>query len=226
MELGGEGKKIPSGLPCPCCTSKPVGRLGRHGSYVRTFKSLVGTDKKMPVLRLLCPKCETSHACLFENWLPYKRYSSESQAELVEPYFCEKKSYEQLGWEVSADESEGHRHLAFTIVARLCEMREWIRSFVEQQRHKLEASLWKREEPEPPGSCPNTYKAKTMEKGAALNQVREALMKLKKLSGGRQGSFFGLLHRDGMGLRTPVSLLTWTRAIRIFTPQNWGYGLF
>ncbi len=180
----------------------------------------------MQVLRLLCAKCKASHACLFENWLPYKRYSSETQAELVEPYFFEEKSYERLGWEASADEGEGHRHLVFTLVARLCELREWITSFVEQQRHKHEASLWKREGPEPPGPCPNAYKAKTPEKQAELNQTREALMKLKKLSGGRQESLIALLQRAGMGLRTPVSLLTCTQPVSPYSPHNWGYALF
>ena len=214
VELGGEGKKIPGGLPCPVCTSRPAGALGRHGSYLRTFKSFSGPNQTMSVMRLLCSKCGTSQACLFEHWLPYKRYSSESQAQLVEPYFLEEESYDQLGWQVSTDEGEGHRHLAFTVVARLAEMCEWITSLVERQRHKHEAWLWKREEPEPPGNCPNAYKAKTAKKQAALNQVKEALVKLKKLSGGKQESMIELLLQIGMGLRTPVSLLTCARVVQ------------
>lgn len=226
MELGGEGKKIPSGLPCPNCPSKPLGRLQRLGTYLRTFKSLSGSDILLPVLRLHCPKCDVSHACLFEHWLPYQRYSSEAQARLVESYFFEETSYEHLGWQVLAEEGAGHRHLSWEIVARLCEMCEWITSFVERQRHKLEAWLWKRDEPDLPDKCPNAYKARTKRKKTALNQAREALEKLKKLSGGKQESLIRLLHEAGMGLRTPVSLLTCTRVKGILTPHNRGDTLF
>lgn len=163
---------------------------------------------------------------MFEHWLPYERYSSEEQAQLAEPYFFEEISYEQLGWEVSANEGEGHRHLAFELVACLCEMREWITSFVERQRHKLEAWLWEREEPDLAGSCPNAYKARTTEKQAALNQVREALVKLKKLSGGKQENLITLLHRAGLRLRTPSSVLIGSKAVRLCHPHNWGYALF
>lgn len=226
MELGGEGKEIPRGLPCPSCTSKPVGRLRRHASYIRTCKSFSALSIQTTVLRLWCPKCETSHACAFEQLLPYRRQPTESLAQLVEPYFFEEKSYEQLGWEVSADEGEGHRHLAFRLVARLCEMREWITSFIERQRHKLQGSLWRREEPEPQEVCPNAYKAKLVQKKAALNQVREALEKFRKLSGGKRESLIGLLHEASRGLRTPFSLLTCTQVVRLYPPQNWGDALF
>jgi len=226
VEIGGEGKKIPSGLPCPSCTNKPVGRLGRHGSYLRTFKSFSGLHSKLPVLRLLCSKCRKSHACLFEHWLPYKRCSIEAQAQLVEPYLFEEMSYDQVGWAVSADEGEGHRHLAFTVVARLCQMRQWITSFAERQRHRVEGSLWRREKLEAPGDCPNAYKAKKKDKRAALNQVKEALEKLKKLNGDKWEGLLGQLHAAAMCLRTPVSLFTWTRAIRISTPHNRGDALF
>jgi hypothetical protein len=157
---------------------------------------------------------------------PYSRHSTDSLAELVEPYVFEEKSYEQLGWEASTDEGEGHGHLAFRLVARLCDMREWITSLVERQRHKQEGSVWRREEPEPQEDCPNAYKAKKTKKKAALNQVREALAKLRKLSGGKPKSLIGLLQAVGMRLRTPFSLLTCTPVIKVYPPQNWEDALF
>lgn len=213
-------------MACPNCVSKPAGRLQKHGTYVRSFKRLSGSTTKFKVARLRCAKCKVTHACLFEYLTPYSRYCTESLEQLAEPYLSEKTSYEQVGWAGCSEEGEGHRNLAFGVVKRLCEMREWITRFVEGQRNKAEKWLWQREEPDPGGDSPNADKAKSADKRAALNQVSEALVKLKKIIGGQHENLIGMLHQVSMGLRSPFSLLTSTKVKRVRGPHNSGYGLF
>ncbi len=225
-EVGGEGKEIPSGMPCPSCRSKLAGRLVLHSRYRRAVKHLDGSRRiVINSMRLQCGKCGATHTVAYEHLLPYSRYTTEALEKLAAPYFEEVTSYEDAGWSVSEDEGEGHRSLVFRLVERLCRMREQITTFVEMRRHGLEEWLWKRDVAELELDCPNSYKAKSEEKKRALKQVAEALAKLRKIVSDGQ-EVIGYLHQAATCLKTPFSLLTETRGARMQIPRNWGDTLF
>lgn len=227
VELGGEGKAIPRDLACPDCNGRPGGRLWKHDSHVKTIKQLDHEGGiKLRVTRLRCSVCGTSHAVLFEHLLPYQRYSTGTLEQLAAPYLFNVNSYDKAGWVACSDEGAGHRHLVYEVVARLCQASEWISSYVERQRNWLEGSVWKRKDPIPEEPCPNAYKAKTAVKKAALNQVSKALVRFQNISGGNREELIGLLHRAGMGLKTPFPLLTSRASMRLSATHNRGNRLF
>jgi hypothetical protein len=63
---------------------------------------------------------------------------------LVTSYFFENKSCEQLGWETSGEEGEGHKHLVHGVVAGVCEKEERLESFVEKEVETLVSFLHER----------------------------------------------------------------------------------
>lgn len=225
MECGGEGEKIPSGLPCPDCPSKPAGVLRRHDYYLRNFKTDV-VDTKIKITRLCCSKCRITHACLFPCLIPHSRYSAEYVGKLVAPYFVEQKSCEQIGWEGTEEEGEGHRHLVHEKVTRICEKQDWIANVAEKEEQKSGESLWKRKEPEPEGECPNGRKVKSEGKKKALTRVRAALVKLRERTGQELEALIGLLHETSMQLSAPVSLLSLAKVSVVRTTHKWGNALF
>lgn len=228
MEIGGQGEEIPSGLPCPVCPSKPSGRLRKHAYYLRSFKSFksVNGNGKIKITRLRCSKCKKSFACLFPCIVPHSSYSAEALGELVTPYFFEDKSCEQIGWEASGEEGEGHRHLVHRLVEGLCQKEDWIAGVAEKQVLKQGESLWRRKEPEPEEACGNVGRVRSQKKRAALNRVKTALMKFRDSTGQALEAIISLLHELSMELRAPFSLLSQAKEVLVRTTHKRGNALF
>lgn len=226
MECGGGGKEIPRCLPCPDCSGKPVGRLWKHGSFLRSFKSVAGGKVAIWIRRLCCSKCEATHACLFPCLVPGSSHSAESLGKLVTSYFFEKKSCEQLGWEASGEEGEGHKHLVHGVVEGVCEKEERLERLVEKEVQKSGESLWKRKEPEPEVACPNAKKVRSAEKKAKLTRMRAVLEKLREQSGREVETLVSFLHERSMQMRAPFSLLSRAKVRVFMSPQNRGDALF
>lgn len=226
VECGGQGEKIPSGLPCPDCTSKPVGRLRKHAYYLRSFEDIEKVKIELRITRLRCSKCKKSHACLFSCLVPYSSYSADSLGKLVTPYFFEDKSCERIGWEVSITGQKGHRNLVYRLVQRLCQKQDWITGFVEKQVLGRGESLWKRKEPEPEKECDSGRRVRSAEKKAALNKVKAALMKFGESAGGALETVVGLLHQGSMQLSAPFSLLSVAKVVLVRTTHKRGEALF
>lgn len=222
VECGGQGEEIPTGLPCPGCRSKPGSCLWKHGYYLRIFISIGESETKIKITRLRCPLCNKTYSCLFPCLVPHSSYSTDSLGKLVTPYFFEDKSCAQIGWEASDGEGEGHRHLVHSLVERLCEQLDWITSFVEKQTQRQGESLWRRKEPEPEAECSNARRVKSKEKKAALTRVKAVLMKFKENSEHRIENLVCVLHRAGLQLRAPFSLLTRAKVMFVKTTHDWG----
>ncbi len=226
VECGGEGKEIPSGLPCPCCNSRPYVRLRKHGRYMRLFESVGGSKIPIWIQRLYCPVCDKTHACLFPCLVPGSSYSADSLGELVAPYILEDKSYEELGWSVSPDEGSGHRHLIYGIVERLCERLDWVTGFVAKQVLKRGDSLWKRNEPEPLEELGSTKRVRAKDKREMLTRLKAVLMKFKRAGEYETQELISKLHQASMQARAPFSLLTRPRAALVSAPHQRGNALF
>jgi hypothetical protein len=226
VDIGGGGKEIPSGLPCPDCPSRPSGCLRRHAYYFRNFKNLDDIKILLKILRLCCSKCKSSHACLFPMLVPRSSYSASALGKLVTPYFFEDKSAEKIGWEASVEEGQGHRHLVQGLVDRLCEKQDWIAGFIEKQIQRAGESLWKRKEPEAEEQSPNAQKVRSKEKSAALSRVQEMLLKFKESSRHELDSLVEILHQVSMQMKAPFSLLTRAKVMVIKTTHKRGKALF
>lgn len=226
VECGGEGEKIPSGLPCPDCGGSPCGRLRKHAYYVRSFEDIEKVKIKLTILRLRCSKCKKSHACLFPCLVPHSRYSADSLGKLVTPYFFEDTSCERIGWEVSIEGNKGHRHLVYRLLERLCQKQDWITGFVEKQVLKRGESLWKRKEPEPEEECDSASRVRSAEKKEALNKVKAALMKFRESSEPALEAVVSLLHQGSMQLSKPFSLLSAATVVLVRTTHKRGDALF
>lgn len=219
MEFGGEGKPIPSCLPCPVCAG---GVLHRHGHYLKPFQ---GSQIRIEVLQCY-GGCGTSQSCQFDFLAPGSENEPESLSELASVYLSEEKSYDHVGWETSENESDGHRNLVFTVIERLCAMVEWITSFIEKERLKPAQSLWKRKKQEPEEACPNAVRARTDGKRKKLNQLRDALGKYMRDKRKTMGEVIMELHRAAMQQAEPISLLTRAEAPRLLVPKTTGDEMF
>lgn len=227
VELGGEGKEIPTSLPCPDCQTKPVGRLRKHANYLRGFTLAVGGGRiKVKITRLRCSKCKVTHGCLFECLVPHSRYGAEALGRLATQYLFEDKSYEEIGWEKSAEEGEGHRHLIYSLVERLCRKEDWISAQAEKQVLKRGESLWRRKEPEPEEPCKNAGKARSEKKAAAMNRVKAAVKKFKEGTGQALETVVGSLHQISMQLSAPFSLFSAAKVAVVRTTHKRGEALF
>lgn len=58
----------PDSIICPKC--KCTG-LVRHGFYERSTDIFNRNDSKIMILRLMCPHCNSTHAILIEDMIPY-----------------------------------------------------------------------------------------------------------------------------------------------------------
>jgi hypothetical protein len=226
VECGGQGEEIPSGLPCPDCSSKPYGRLRKHGYYLRNFQSIERSKILLTILRLRCSKCKKSHACLFPCLIPHSSYSADALGKLVIRYFFEDKSYERIGWEASAEEGEGHRHLIYRQVARLCLKQDWITGFAQKQVLRKGESLWKAKKPKPEEECDSARRVKSQKKRAAMNKVKAAVMRFRESTGQALEKVVGVLHQASMQLRAPFSLLSEAKVALVRTTQKRGDALF
>jgi len=223
VEFGGGGKEIPRCPPCPSCID---GRLQRHGHYFREYQ---GKEIRIEVLK--CSSCPKSHSCQFDFLVPHSQSTAEELGELAEKYLTEETSYDRVGWEVEEEEGEGHRSQAFGVVERLCENREWIRSFVEKQLMRPGETLWRRKQPEAveedagaEEACPNAWKAWKEEKKQALSQLSETLKRYAQSTGKRMAKVIEEMHMASMLLSTPFSLLTCAECPRLSAPKKRRYG--
>lgn len=226
VECGGQGEAIPSGLPCPDCRGKPIGRLRKHAYYLRSFEDIEKVKIELRITRLRCSKCKKSHACLFAFLVPHSKYSAESLGKLVTSYLFEGKSCERVGWEVSLEEGKGHIHLVHSLMERLCRKQDWITGFVEKQVLRQGESLWKRKEPEPEKECDSGRRVRSAEKRAALNKVRVALMKFGESTGQALEAVVGILHQCSMQLNAPFSLLSGATVMLVRATHKRGDALF
>ncbi|MCI0564640.1 MAG: hypothetical protein MN733_39735 [Nitrososphaera sp.] len=195
--------------------------MHRHDHYFKTFQ---GSRIRIEVLQCY-GGCGKSQSCQFDFLAPGSKNDSETLSELASVKLSEEKSYDQVGWEMSEDESEGHRHLVFAVIERLCAMVEWITSFIEKERLKPAQSLWKREigPHEPSRDAP---RARTEGKRKKLNQLKEALGRYMRDSGKTMKEVILELHRVAMQQVEPFSLLTRAEAPRLLVPKSTGYELF
>jgi hypothetical protein len=226
VECGGQGEKIPSGLPCPDCTSKPIGRLRKHAYYLRSFEDIEKTKIELKITRLRCSKCKKSHACLFPCLVPHSSYSADSVGKLVAPYLFEGKSCERIGWEVSIEGKKGHKHLVYRLVGRLCQKQDWIIGFVEKHILRQGESVWGRKEAEPEKDCDSGRRVRSAEKKAALNKVGAALIRFRESTGQALEAVIGLLHQVGMQSSAPFSLLSAAKVLLVRTTHRRGDALF
>ncbi|MGH2506528.1 MAG: DUF6431 domain-containing protein [Ktedonobacteraceae bacterium] len=226
MSCGGEGLEIPSGLRCPNCPGPVAGWLWILAYYLRSFKDFTGTDIRIKITRLRCSKCRVTHACLFPCLVPHSSYSAEALGQLATSYFFEEKSYEKLGWETSEDEGEGHRHLVYELVARVCRKQDWVAGFVEREAQSAGESVWRRKEPEPLKECVNAYKARSKAKRAALGNVRALLLKFREGCKQEMEALIGILHQVSMQLKAPFSLLSLAKVQVVRTAHLRGDALF
>lgn len=223
---GGEGKEIPSGLPCPEPRSLSCRLLQKLGRYVRSFKTSDGVKVQISIQRLYCPGCGVSHACLFPCLIPGSGYAAETLGELVVPYLFERKSYEEIGWEMEEEEGQGHKHLVHSVLERLLEKLDWILSFVEKQALRYGGSLWRRKNPERPNEAEEPFKVKSKEKNEALKSLKTALMKFGERSGQKMEKLVCQLHAEAMQSREPVSLLARPRCALVNAPHERGNAPF
>ena len=227
VEIGGEGKEIPTGLLCQDCPAKPAGRLRKHANYLRSLTLAVGGDRiVLKITRLRCSKCKVTHACLFPCLVPHGGYSTQAVGQVAAQYLSEDKSYEQVGWERSAEEGEGHRHLVYRTIEHLCQRAEWIIGMAEKQQLNKGESLWRRKEPDPEEPCSNARKARSKEKAAALNLVKAAVKKFKDSTGEALEAVISSLHEMSMQLRAPFSLFSAAKVVVVRTTHKRGDALF
>jgi len=158
--------------------------------------------------------------------VPHSRYSADALGELATQYIFEDKSYDGIGWERSAEEGEGHRHLIFRLVERLCQKGDWITTVAEKQVLKKGETLWKRKEPEPAEACVNADKARSREKKAAMNRVKAAVTKFRESTGQALEAVMSSLHEMSMQLRAPFSLFSAAKVAVVRTTHKRGDALF
>lgn len=198
-----------------------------NGIGLRSLTLTVGGDQiKVRITRLRCSKCNVTHACLYPCLVPHSRYSAEAVGELATQYLSEDKSYEQVGWEKSADEGEGHRHLVYRTIERLCQRAEWIIGMSEREQLKQGESLWRRKKPEPEDPCLNARKARSKEKAEALDRVKAAVKKFRDTTGGALEGVVGSLHEMSMQLLAPFSLFSAATVTLVRTTHKRGDALF
>lgn len=87
---------------CPCCNA--FRSFSRHAIYSRNICILNDTniiEKKLNVLRLKCKSCNTTHAVLPADVIPYMIYSFSCILKILSKYFIENISvlnlFEQFG---------------------------------------------------------------------------------------------------------------------------------
>lgn len=158
--------------------------------------------------------------------MPHSSYSAEALGALATRYFFEDKSCERIGWETSGDEGEGHRHLVYRLVERLCQKEDWIAGMAEKQVLKQGESLWRRKEPEPEVSCGNARRVRSKTKKAAMNRVKAALIKFRESTGQAIETAVGLLHEFSMQLSAPFSLLSQAKVAVVRTTHKREDALF
>lgn len=137
-------------------------------------------------------------------------------------YLLEEKSCDQVGWETSSEEGEGHRHLVHKVVNRISEKVSRVMEMAEKQVQMEGLAVWGRAKVE---TVRHHTEVKSKEKESRLVRLKAAVLKFAAVTQERAERVVGVLHIRAMQLMTPCSLLGTARGVLFKAPHKWGYAV-
>lgn len=209
-------------MGCPACGK---GVLRRHDDHFKRIKDLNGKSLQVKMLRVKCSSCPKTYTCMPYPLLPYKTYTVQALAGMIDDYISKPGTYFELASGAAPeDDFKSHVHLLFCLLERLLEFISWIEEWLQKVRFGRRESLWQGAAA-PRKECPNAWKSRKPGKAEKLNRARAAMALMNRVIG--EVSFSEEAELAGRELRRGLfSLLTCARVVDFLTPQNRELALF
>lgn len=185
VDAGGS-VSVPRPGKCEECASR---KIWRHTGYSRMACDSDGRRESVWIERFRCGECGLVMSCLFEFLIPYVRYTLQVVAAWISQYIeTAGMTYEILGWSGNGDEKTN----AFRKVGLFSSLVEELMGSVQTEAmlNRPENVEMRRAESE----CPNSHRAHSAEKSAALNNAATLIAWCRELMQCAQSAGDEILH--------------------------------
>lgn len=163
---------VPRPSRCPECHGR---RMWKHTGYERKARDADGRIESVWIQRYRCFYCRLLVSCLFEFLVPYVQYTVQALAAWVAAYVESPMTYEQLAWSGEGDEKSTVFRKVHTFSRKSEELIAEVQTEAMLNRAENVDMEWQQEE------CPNSWKAHTSGKAAALNAGCSLLLFCRRL---------------------------------------------
>lgn len=205
--------------PAQCPECQGVGGFWIKGYYFR-WAVEEGLEEVIAVPRYICRWCKLVVSILFAFLVPCRQLTLQAMSEGIQDYLDKTTTYEEKAAEIARD-AEMQRPAPSQVY-------RWVRLFAVKaannlalrlQRCCLTAGKEKQLNGLSDAVCPNSGKAKSVEKAMALNRGKQVLGLADVFLQRRVNTVCALQTHFSAFVKSPWSILT-GRTIRLITPQR------